>query len=133
EVAYNLGDYRKAKNKFKDYDYIFVDTAGRNFQDEQYVKELGNIVDLNHEVNTFLVLSLTTRTQDVEKIFETFKNVTIKQLIFNKQDETTTYGTLLNLSVKHNIGIAYITNGQDVPDDIEKASIDKIAKLLVGE
>lgn len=133
EIAYNLEDYKKAKIKFSAYDYIFVDTAGRNFQDDKYVRELGTIVDLNHEVNTFLVLSLTTRAQDIENIYKQFQNVPIKQLIFTKKDETNTYGSLLNLPLKHNIGIAYITNGQDVPDDIEKASIEKIVSLLVGE
>lgn len=133
EVAYNTEDYQKAKRKFSDYDFIFVDTAGRNFQDEKYVKELGSILELNHEANTFLVLSLTARAQDTENIYRQFQHVPIKQLIFTKKDETATYGSLLNIPLRHNTGIAYITNGQDVPDDIEKASIEKIADLLVGE
>ncbi|WP_208592520.1 flagellar biosynthesis protein FlhF [Gracilibacillus suaedae] len=133
EIAYNLDDYQKAKQKFQEYDYVFVDTAGRNFRDEKYIKELGKIVDLNHEVNTYLVLSLTTRAKDLEEIYQQFNNIPMKQLILTKKDETTTYGPVLNLCLKYQIGIAYITNGQDVPDDIEESSIDQIAKLIVGD
>ncbi len=133
EIAYNLEDYQKAKEKFDDYDFVFVDTAGRNFRDEKYIKELGKIVDLNHEVDTFLVLSLTTRGSDLEDIYQQFRNIPIKQLIFTKKDETKTYGSVLNLCLNHNIGVAYITNGQDVPDDIEELSIEKMAKLIVGD
>ncbi|GAE91609.1 flagellar biosynthesis protein FlhF [Gracilibacillus boraciitolerans JCM 21714] len=133
EIAYNLDDYQKAKEKFKDFDYVLVDTAGRNFRDEKYINELGKIVDLNQEVDTFLVLSLTTRSSDLEDIYQRFYNIPIKQLIFTKKDETKTYGPVLNLCLKHNIGVAYITNGQNVPDDIEKVSIEQIAKLVVGD
>ncbi|SHN16398.1 flagellar biosynthesis protein FlhF [Gracilibacillus kekensis] len=133
EIAYNLDDYQKAKDKFHDYDFVFVDTAGRNFRDEKYIKELGKIVDLNHEVDTFLVLSLTTRGSDLEDIYKQFHNIPLKQLILTKKDETKTYGSVLNLCLKHNIGVAYITNGQDVPDDIEELSIEKMAKLIVGD
>ncbi|MGP4040281.1 flagellar biosynthesis protein FlhF [Gracilibacillus sp. D59] len=133
EIAYNVDDYKKAKEKFQDYDFVFVDTAGRNFRDEKYIKELGKIVDLNHDVNTYLVLSLTTRAKDLEDIYKQFDKIPIKQLILTKKDETITYGPVLNLCLKYKIGVAYMTNGQDVPDDIEEASIEQIAKLIVGD
>ncbi|WP_277677851.1 flagellar biosynthesis protein FlhF [Gracilibacillus dipsosauri] len=133
EVAYNLEDYNKAREKFSDFDLVFVDTAGRNFRDEKYVEELGNVMDLNEEVDTYLVLSLTTKSNDLEAIYDQFRHVPVKQIIFTKKDETTSYGAALNLSLQHNIGIAFLTTGQDVPDDIEEASIDHIAKLIVGD
>ncbi len=57
----------------------------------------------------------------------------LNKLFSQKKDETTSYGAALNLSLQHNIGIAFLTTGQDVPDDIEEASIDHIAKLIVGD
>ncbi|WP_226034930.1 flagellar biosynthesis protein FlhF [Aquibacillus saliphilus] len=133
EIAYTLEDYGKARERFKDYDLILVDTAGRNFRDEKYIKELGKIVDFNEDLDTYLVLSLTTRTSDLEHIFYQFKNVPIKQLIFTKKDETNTYGSILNLCLTNDMGVAYITDGQDVPDDIKETSINKICEMIVGE
>ncbi|SER06817.1 flagellar biosynthesis protein FlhF [Gracilibacillus ureilyticus] len=133
EIAYSFDDYKKAREKFSDYDIILVDTAGRNFRDEKYVKELGNTIDLYEEAETYLVLSLTSRTKDMEEIYKQFQTVPLKQVIFTKRDETSIYGSILNMCLEQNTGIAFITNGQDVPDDIEEASIDNIAKIIVGD
>lgn len=133
EIAYTMEDYQKARLKFQSYDIVLVDTAGRNFRDEKYIAELGKVVDLEHDIETYLVLSLTTKAKDLDEIFQQFHNVPLKKLIFTKQDETTTYGSMLNLAFKYKIGIAYLTNGQDVPDNIEEATNRLIAQMVVGE
>ncbi|MBM7571838.1 flagellar biosynthesis protein FlhF [Aquibacillus albus] len=133
EIAYSIEDYRKAVEKFHNYDLILVDTAGRNFRDPKYVKELQQVVDFSLEVETFLVLSLTTRTSDLEEIYEQFRNIPINQLIFTKKDETNAYGSMLNLCLLNNLGIAYVTDGQDVPDDIIELSSKNLCEMIVGE
>ncbi|RFU68876.1 flagellar biosynthesis protein FlhF [Bacillus sp. V59.32b] len=132
EVAYNLDDFKNAAEKFAHYDLVFIDTAGRNFRNQEYVRDLKTIIDFEREMETFLVLSLTAKQNDMEEIFEQFSIIPIKQLIFTKADETSSFGTMLNFIVKHGIGAAYITNGQNVPDDIEKASPSLITKTVIG-
>ncbi|MCT2534540.1 flagellar biosynthesis protein FlhF [Aquibacillus koreensis] len=133
EIAYTIEDYKRAREKFQAYDLVLVDTAGRNFRDPKYVKELGKVVDLNHDLDTYLVLSLTTKSVDLEEIHKQFEQIPIKQLIFTKKDETTTFGSMLNLSLLRSEGIAYITDGQDVPDDIKDISATTICEMLVGD
>ncbi|WP_112180860.1 flagellar biosynthesis protein FlhF [Paraliobacillus zengyii] len=132
EIAYTIEDYRNAREKFKSYDIVLVDTAGRNFRDPKYIAELGKVVDLEHDIDTYLVLSLTTKSSDLDVIYNQFENIPIKKLIFTKKDETGTYGAILNLTLKYQIGVAYLTDGQDVPDNIEEASSEKISHLIVG-
>jgi len=48
-------------------------------------------------------------------------------------DETSTYGSLLNIPLLNHIGISYITMGQDVPDDLIEPSAKQISELLVSE
>src|SRR5699024_7200672 len=43
-VAYSLADYEAALKEFATYDHIFVDTAGRNFRDPKYVRELKQMI-----------------------------------------------------------------------------------------
>ncbi|MDC3414119.1 flagellar biosynthesis protein FlhF [Aquibacillus sp. 3ASR75-11] len=133
EIAYNLEDYRNAKQRFKDYDLVLVDTAGRNFRDPLYVEELRNMFDFDKEFETYLVLSLTTKQSDLENIYSQFHNIPIGQLIFTKSDETSQYGSILNLCISHQVGISYITNGQDVPDDIKEIRVDSLSEMLVGD
>lgn len=81
---------------------------------------------------TFLVLSATTKYKDLLKIAQNYQTITDYQLIFTKLDETTTVGNLLNLKLYTDSPIAYVTYGQNVPDDIEKFNPQKTVKQLLG-
>ncbi|WP_028782803.1 flagellar biosynthesis protein FlhF [Thalassobacillus devorans] len=133
EVAYSLEDYMEARHKFANCDLVLLDTAGRNFRDPQYVYELSKLIDFRTSMETYLVLSLTSRYKDMQEIFDQFNDIPIRQLIFTKSDETSTYGSALNMLVHNKIGAAYITNGQNVPDDIQTASPQWIASRIAGE
>lgn len=130
EVAYTTEDYHRAIKKFSDYDLILVDTAGRNFRDEKYVKELLSHVDFN--IKTYLVLSLTAKPKDVVEIFNQFDHLLIKEVIFTKLDETRQYGSILNIALANEIGIAYLTNGQDVPEDLVQPTKTLISDYIVS-
>ncbi|MEC2053822.1 flagellar biosynthesis protein FlhF [Peribacillus psychrosaccharolyticus] len=133
EVAYNLEDFKRAAERFAEYDLIFIDTAGRNFRNREYVKDLSRVIDFTTEMETYLVLSLTSKEKDMTDIYQQFSLIEIKQVIFTKADETSTYGTMLNFINQHQLGVAYLTYGQDVPNDIEQASPELIVKTILGE
>ncbi|USK40670.1 flagellar biosynthesis protein FlhF [Cytobacillus firmus] len=132
EVCYTIDDFRQAAEKLKDYDLVLIDTAGRNFRNRQYVEDLKNMIDFEKDMETFLVLSLTAKQKDMEDIYNQFSIIDIDKLIFTKADETSTYGAMYNIIHKYKKGAAYITNGQDVPDDILMAGPEAIVKQLMG-
>lgn len=133
EVAYNLEDFQKAIERFSHYDLVFIDTAGRNFRNADYIRDLQNIIDFSVEMETYLVLSLTSKQKDMEDIYRQFSMIPIKQVIFTKADETSTYGAMVNFTIKNEMGVAYVTNGQNVPDDIEMANPQLLVKMVLGE
>lgn len=132
EVAYNLEDFKRAAERFSHYDTVFIDTAGRNFRNEQYVKDLGNIIDFSNDLETYLVLSLTSKQKDMDEIYRQFSTIPIKQVIFTKADETATYGSMINFIQRHQVAPFYITNGQNVPDDIVRATPKNIVNTIFG-
>lgn len=131
EVCYNLEDFEKATKSLADCDIILVDTAGRNFRNQQYVQDLKEVVDYNSDMETLLVLSLTAKQTDMEEIYQQFSSIHIDHFIFTKLDETSTYGAMINLVVKYQKGVAYVTTGQNVPDDIMPADPRQIAKRMI--
>ena len=133
EVAYNLEDFQKAIERFSHYDIVFIDTAGRNFRNADYVKDLQSIIDFSVDMETYLVLSLSSKQKDMEEIYSQFSMIPIKQVIFTKADETSTYGAMVNFMIKNEIGAAYVTNGQNVPDDIEMATPQLLVEMVLGE
>ncbi len=132
EVCYTIEDFYKAANSFNEFDLVLIDTAGRNFRNKQYVEDLKQVIDFDNECETFLVLSLTAKQRDMEDIFDQFSIIEIDKFIFTKADETSSYGAMYNLINKYNKGVAYMTNGQNVPDDMIAAQPSIIAKTIIG-
>ncbi|MBU8877849.1 flagellar biosynthesis protein FlhF [Bacillus sp. FJAT-29790] len=132
EVCYTIEDFNNAARTFENYDLVLVDTAGRNFRNKQYVDDLKKVIDFENDIETYLVLSLTAKQRDMEDIYDQFSIIEIDKLIFTKADETSSYGAMYNLISKYNKGVAYMTNGQNVPDDMIAAKPSLIAKTIIG-
>ncbi|MGN7478511.1 flagellar biosynthesis protein FlhF [Solibacillus silvestris] len=133
EVVYNATDYAEAIKKLAHLDLIFIDTAGRNYKEAKYVDDLKSLIRFGEQVESYLVLSLTAKQKDLESIIEQFKDLQIEKFIFTKLDETNSIGTMFNLMIKYNKGLAYYTNGQEVPEDIEQPSSDSLLELFFKE
>ena len=67
----------------------------------------------------------------MEVIIEQFKDFPIEKFIFTKIDETNSIGSIINLMVKYKKGLAYYTDGQEVPEDIKEASLDELLNLVL--
>ena len=134
-VAYTEEELTEAVANFREYDYIFVDTAGHSHQNEDRMELLGKFLDATKESaeqQVFLVLSATTKYSDLKRIAEQYRKVTDFQLIFTKLDETTALGSLYNLKMYTETPIAYVTCGQNVPEDIARFNPQKTVKQLLG-
>ena len=131
EVVYKREDFQKAVEKFHDYDLIFIDTAGRNYRDPQYMAELKKIIDFEQEMENYLALSLSMKEKDLRAIIHNFSSISIDKFVFTKIDETIAYGSMMNLIFDYKIGVAYVTNGQDVPDDMIEASPKVLTEYLL--
>lgn len=134
-VIYTQEELKTALQDFSSYDYILVDTTGHSPQNREQLgnmKQLLNYMKQSAECNSYLVLSATTKYKDLLKIADSYSQVADYQLIFTKLDETEALGNLLNLRLHTGAGIAYVTCGQNVPEDIEVFNPQKTVKQLLG-
>jgi flagellar biosynthesis protein FlhF len=132
EIAYSYADFEAAIAKLADRDLIFIDTAGRNYQEAKFVDDLSELIDFSLDMESFLVLSMTSKETDMRVIIEQFKAFPIEKFIFTKMDETGTIGSMFNVMKDYGIGMAYYTDGQEVPEDLTEANSKKIISLLSG-
>ena len=130
EIVYNAEDYKKAIEKLDYLDIIFIDTAGRNYKEAKYVNDLQQLINFSEQAQSFLVVSLTAKERDIESIIDQFNKIPIEKFIFTKLDETNSIGTMFNLMIKYKKGLAYYTNGQEVPEDIEQADLEDLFELF---
>lgn len=131
EIVYNPEALRKAIEKHKDKQLILIDTAGRSQYNEYQMKELSGLLSIDADIEKHLVMSATTKTSDGVELLENFSICQPDRVIFTKVDETGTHGIILNILHRRKVALSYITNGQSVPDDIEPASVERLAELLL--
>lgn len=134
-VIYSEEEARAAVRDFREYDYVFIDTAGHSHQNEEQLermKRLFEVMNEEGECQTFLVLSATTKYHDLLKIVSCYKEIADFQMIFTKLDETATWGNLLNIKMFTDTPIAFVTYGQNVPNDIERFNPQKTVKQILS-
>jgi flagellar biosynthesis protein FlhF len=111
---------------------ILIDTAGRSPMDEAGLRDLRELVALDHPLETHLVLSSTTREQDLIGGVSGYAGIPITRLLFTKLDETRGYGGLFGMVRKSGLPLSYLSTGQNVPEDLEVARPERVADLVLG-
>lgn len=130
EVAYDFADFKRAKQLFARKDIILIDTAGRNFRDEAYVEQFERHHDFS-ETSLSLVLSLTSKMRDMEMIYSQFEALPLESLIFTKADETSEIHAMYRMVRKSGLPVAWLTDGQEVPDDLVSGVPDRLTERLL--
>jgi flagellar biosynthesis protein FlhF len=133
EVVFSPLDLQKAMEKMQDKDIILMDTAGRNFRSDMAVSELQSLLRTDEKRDTILVLSLCMKYSDMHAVMDKFNKFGVEKVLFTKSDETETIGSIINLFSDFSLSLSYITDGQNVPEDIRLADPRTMANELVGE
>ncbi len=131
-VVYSPDEIPKAIEKFSDKDLILIDTAGRSHKDEEQFEELKKLIEYSNPHEIYLLISLTTDNNVGREIIKSYSFLKDYKIIFTKMDEAATPGIILNIKKMTDKNLSYVTTGQSVPDDIEIANNDEIAKKLLG-
>lgn len=131
-VVYTANEIRDAINQHSDKDIVLIDTAGRSHKNKSHFDELKSLVAATGADEVYLVLSATTSIRNCREILANYSFLANYKLIFTKLDEAPVQGIILNVKYYTGKSLSYITTGQSVPDDIETANVDKIAKNLIG-
>ena len=134
-IIYTPEELQAAVEDYWDCDYIFIDTAGRSHQNTdqlEKMKEMVAALKRPESYQVFLVLSATTKYRDLQKIADCYGKIADFELIFTKLDETEAVGNLLNMKLYTDAPIAYVTCGQNVPDDMEAFNPQKTVKQILG-
>ncbi len=118
--------------KHADADLILIDTAGFGEKDLALVHSLHQLLKAEPEVQTHVVVSASTREQDLQRQVAQIHALPLLRLLFSKLDETDSFGALYELSHQSGIPLSYWSAGQRVPEDLEVATAQRLAELLVG-
>jgi len=125
-------EMREALAQMADLDLILMDTAGRSPRDEVKIHELKAFLTEAQADEVHLVLSSVAGASTLSRTAERFATVGTTALILTKIDEATGLGNLLPLMRSSGLPLSYLTDGQNVPDDIQAAHPAALADAMLG-
>jgi flagellar biosynthesis protein FlhF len=131
QVVSTPREMREAVRRMDGLDLILLDTAGRSPRDEIKIQELRSFLTEAAADEVYLVLSSVAGAKTLKQVVERFATVGTTSLILTKLDESTGLGHLLPVLRDSRLPLGYLTNGQNVPDDIEVADAARLARLVL--
>lgn len=115
-------DLRATIAMHRDTDLILVDTIGKSPRDAVRLAEMQQILEAcGPSAEVYLAVSATTKTQDMADVFRQFEPFRYRAVVITKTDETGRLGNVLSVLADKDKPAAWMTDGQRVPMDIERA------------
>ncbi len=124
-------ELREIIDEYGSNSHIFIDTPGVNHFDKDALSSLKEYLDEIPDLETHLVVSAATRYIDIINIVKKFDVFPVHRLLFTKIDETDLYGTLFSVTEQTQIPLSYVTDGQEIPDDIRPATAEMVAEMVM--
>ena len=133
DTVVDTEEFVNALDSLKYCDYILIDTVGSSQHDRAKLESLKSFVnaDPNTKIDVSLVMSATTKYEDLKDIYHTFSMLGIDTLLFTKLDETHSYGNIFSLIYDTKKPVSYFSIGQEVPNDLNVATSDFLIDCLL--
>lgn len=133
KVVITIKEMEEAIKEMEHLDVVLIDTTGRSSKNSMQISELRAYIQKAEPNHTLMVISSTTKNADITTILNGYKKLYYDKIVITKLDETTTYGAIYTIMRESKKPLAYITTGQNVPDDIKVPSKKEIINLIFGE
>lgn len=126
----DLQDLEEFIAKFFDYDFIFIDTAGRSSKHNAQMDQLKMLTSMPFPIHFHMVQSASMKQRDLDENLKAFRAVNPQSLIFSKLDESWSFGEILNTNITSKIPLSFFTTGQKVPEDLEPATKERVVERI---
>ena len=133
EVVTPETSLHQAIDRLGDAEVILIDTAGRSQKDADRIHELREMLSEIGDLDVHLCLALSASPEAILAAAENFRVVGYSRLLITKLDEAYRHGVLLDLFARAKTPVSYLTTGQEVPDDIHPATLERLEDLILGE
>ncbi|HYF14935.1 MAG TPA: flagellar biosynthesis protein FlhF [Phycisphaerales bacterium] len=130
KVALTPKEVEEACASLASCDVIILDTAGRSQHDAQRLDELSAFVDAARPDEVHMVLSAAAAEDVMLGAAQRFSVLRPTHLVITKLDEAVRFGSLVALAQAAGTKISFVTIGQEVPEHIEPARSERLARLV---
>ncbi|TAM46761.1 MAG: flagellar biosynthesis protein FlhF [Gammaproteobacteria bacterium] len=131
-TAADPNELREVLKELADRALVLIDTAGMSQRDVRLSEQFALIRGCHADIKSYLVLSATTREAGVDDIIRRYRNIQPRGCILTKMDEAGSLGGTLSQIIKHKLPVAYVSDGQKVPEDLYTASAPRLISRSVA-
>jgi len=109
---------------------VLIDTVGMSPRDGALEQQVQMLAEASTRLKVFLTIAATSQSGDQDEVVRRFGGMgpgsRIAGCVLSKLDETTRIGGALSAAIRHQLPIAYVTDGQRVPEDLQVARADQL-------
>ena len=120
-----------ALHAFAEKRLVLIDTAGMGQRDLKLTERLALLNHGNHPVKALLTLSATTQRSALSHAIRSFGSVNPVAAVLTKMDEAASLGGVVSALLEARLPLAYTTDGQRVPEDLQVARAEALLKQAV--
>jgi flagellar biosynthesis protein FlhF len=110
---------------------VLIDTAGLSPRDPRLADELAMLAAASERMETTLVLSAAAQAGAIEEAVERFSAARPVTCILTKLDEATSLGGAISALIRTKLPLAYVSDGQRVPEDLAPARAHQLIARAV--
>ena len=133
-VLREKSDFKTLVKDFIDKNLIFIDTAGTSQHDHKHIDEIGDYIDsLTYPKEVCLCLNASFRYKDLHDVMKSFRRTHFNKILITKADESYSLGSILSVAYESKVPLSFITDGQDVPNDIRLLTAEVLEEFLLRE
>ncbi|GMR21053.1 MAG: flagellar biosynthesis protein FlhF [Gammaproteobacteria bacterium] len=130
-VAGTREELKETLNDLSDRKLVLIDTAGMSQRDVRLTEQLAIMRAGASKIKSYLVLPATSRAAVLHETIRTFGRVSLRGCILTKVDEVGSLGSALSVLINHQLPVAYISDGQRVPEDLYAARAHSLVSRSV--
>jgi flagellar biosynthesis protein FlhF len=126
-------DLARVLERLKSKKLILIDTAGMGPRDVRLAEQLAALQSGAARARVLLALPAQGEGHALEEIVKAFAPLKPLACILTKVDEAVSLGAVISTTLRHRLKIAYVCDGQRVPDDLHAARDKRIWLVSAAE
>ena len=132
QVASSHEELQSTLASLADRRLVLIDTAGMSQRDLRLAEQLATLRDSGFPLRTYLVMNATTQSNVLDEAVRAFGKAALEGCILTKVDEAASLGGVLSVVAKHQLPLAYVGDGQRVPEDLHPARAHNLVNRAVS-
>ncbi|MBZ0106831.1 MAG: flagellar biosynthesis protein FlhF [Sulfuricella denitrificans] len=100
---------------------VLIDTVGMSQRDRRLEEQVALLTSGGRSVKRLLLIGANAQGSTLEDVVRAYKGSGVDGCILTKVDEAISFGGALDVIIRHQLPLHYITNGQRVPEDLHLA------------